>query len=133
MIFLDTGSFIARYIEQDSYHAAAVRLWEQIGRSSLFTSNHVLDETLTLLARRAGYRFAAERAENIYASDALEILYSTRDDETSAIALFGKYADQRVSFTDCVSFVLMKRYRIPAAFTFDRHFAHAGFRMIGLE
>ncbi len=58
MIFLDTGSFIARYIEQDSYHAAAVRLWEQIGRSSLFTSNHVLDETLTLLARRAGYRFA---------------------------------------------------------------------------
>lgn len=133
MIFLDTSSFIARYIEQDSYHKAALRLWGQIGEASLSTSNHVLDETFTLLARRAGYRFAAERAERIYASDAMEILYSTREDETNAIALFRKYSDQGVSFTDCVSFVLMKRLRIPTAFTFDRHFAHAGFRILGLE
>jgi uncharacterized protein len=42
-----------------------------------------------------------------------------------------KYSDQRVSFTDCISFVLMKRERVKIAFTFDRHFSLAGFRCLG--
>jgi predicted nucleic acid-binding protein len=29
--------------------------------------------------------------------------------------------------TDCISFVLMKKYGIQTAFTFDRHFVQAGF------
>lgn len=99
----------------------------------MFTSNHVVDETLTLLTRRAGNRFAADRADNIYASRALEILYSTRDDETEAISLLRKYSDQNVSFTDCLSFVMMKRDRLTIAFTFDHHFVRAGFRAIGLN
>jgi len=32
-----------------------------------------------------------------------------------------------VSFTDCVSFSLMRRYKLSRVFTFDRHFAAAGF------
>ncbi len=40
-----------------------------------------------------------------------------------------KLADQGPSFTDCVSFVLMKRRRLRRVFTFDRHFAAAGFEM----
>ncbi|MGH7198974.1 MAG: type II toxin-antitoxin system VapC family toxin [Planctomycetaceae bacterium] len=47
--------------------------------------------------------------------------------ELEALGLFEKYADQQVSFTDCVSFVLMRRHHVRAAFTFDRHFAFAGF------
>jgi hypothetical protein len=61
----------------------------------LFTSNHVIDETLTLLARRADYAFARERAEAIYASAALEILYSTRDIELEALALFSNMPIRR--------------------------------------
>jgi hypothetical protein len=97
----------------------------------MFTSNHVLDEAWTLLARRAGYRFAADRAVNLYASDVIDILYSTRADELEAVRLFRKFADQSVSFTDCISFALMKRARIRTAFTFDRHFTQAGYQTIG--
>jgi predicted nucleic acid-binding protein len=43
------------------------------------------------------------------------------------VDLFAKFADQRVSFTDCVSFILMRRHRLARAFTFDRHFGDAGF------
>ena len=133
MLFVDTGAFLARYLTRDACHNRAVAMWRQVAGSALFTSNHVLDETFTLLARRAGHAFAADRAEKIYASPALEILYSTEDDEVEAIRLFRKFADQQVSFTDCVSFVLMKRFRIPAAFTFDQHFVRAGFRVTGLR
>jgi len=132
MVFIDTGALLARYLQKDAHHVRAAALWKKLASQPLFTSNHVIDETLTLLARRAGNHFAADRAENIYASQALEILYSTREDELEAIRLLRKYSDQEVSFTDSVSFVLMKRCRITAAFTFDHHFERAGFRTLGL-
>jgi len=61
----------------------------------------------------------------------LEILYCVKEDEMEAVRFLRKYADQGVSVTDCTSFVLMRRHRIATAFTFDRHFARAGFRTIG--
>jgi len=41
-----------------------------------------------------------------------------------------KYADKEISFTDCVSFAIMRRVGIRTAFTFDRHFRDAGFQII---
>jgi len=93
------------------------------------TSNFVLDETFTLLGRRAGYGFAAQRAKNIYASESLDILRPSREDEMTAISFFEKYSDQRLSFTDCISFVLMKSRKIKRVFTFADHFRLAGFQV----
>lgn len=131
MIFIDTGAFLARYLSHDQYHAQAVEFWEKIRqrKESCFTSNFVLDETFTLLGRRAGYEFAAERADYIYASEVLAILRPDREDELKAIGFFKKYADQAVSFTDCISFVLMRQKKIRRVFSFDRHFEWAGFKI----
>lgn len=49
--------------------------------------------------------------------------------EVAALAWFQKYADQGMSFTDCVSFVLMEEMDIKTAFSFDRHFLIAGFEV----
>jgi hypothetical protein len=129
VIFVDTGAFLARYLSKDQFHARSRRAWKSLekARSSLFTSSFVLDETFTLLARRTSYEFAAERAEAIYASRVLSILRSDATDEAAALVYFRKLADLEVSFTDCVSFALMKSHRLTRAFTFDRHFAAAGF------
>lgn len=130
MVFIDTGAFLARWLSHDSQHRLALRIWADLARTPLCTSNHVLDETLTLLARRATYPFAVSRAESIFASRALEVLYATREDELEALRWFRKYADQQVSFTDCVSFALLKRRRVGTVFTFDHHFGMAGWRTI---
>ena len=129
MIFVDTGAFVARYIERDQHHQAAVDYWRDVARRGLrcCTSSFVLDETFTLLGRIAGNAFAAERARNILASHGLRILRPDASIETVALEYFVKYADQGVSFTDCTSFALMKHERVRRAFTFDGHFAHAGF------
>lgn len=133
MIFVDTGPLIARYLERDGQHQRALALWQQLASTEerLFTSNFVLDEFFTLLGRRAGNVFAAERAKNSYASARLRILRPQAEDELGAVELFEKFADQRISFTDCVSFALMRRYRIPQALTFDHHFERAGFSLYG--
>ena len=70
---------------------------------------------------------AAVRARQIYASAALQILQPDESDETNAILLLEQYDVHRTSFTDCVSFAIMKRHRITEAFTFDHHFKVAGF------
>ena len=129
MIFVDTGAFLARHASRDQHHAVAVRAWQELAaqRRRCLTSNFVLDEVLTLLGRRISHDFAAERAAVLWSSEALTILRPEERDELAAIELFSKLADQRVSFTDCVSFALMRRHRLRRAFTFDRHFAAAGF------
>jgi len=131
VIFIDTGAFLARFIERDQYHRAARSHWEKLrnDRRRCFTSSFVIDELITLLGRRASYQFAAERARSIYASDALTILRPLGGDEAAALDLFEKYADQSVSFTDCVSMALMTSHNIRTAFTFDRHFQLAGFEV----
>ena len=131
MIFIDTGAFLARYLARDRHHQRALEGWRQLVTLNwrCHTSNFVLDETFTLLGRRASYSFAAERARAILTSDALTILRSDIDEELEALELFEKLADQQVSFTDCVSFVFMRRRGIDRAFTFDRHFSDAGFEV----
>ena len=129
MIFIDTGAFLARYVAEDRLPAQAAAGWDQLSRerAAAFTSSLVLAETFTLLARRAGYAFAAERARHILDSGALTVLRPSERQDREALVLFEKFADQDVSFTDCASFALMRHHRIKRAFAFDRHFSMAGF------
>ena len=130
-VFVDTGAFVARYIERDPFHRDAQSAWRQLAarRGGLATSSFVLDETFTLLARRASYAFAAERARVLLHSSRLAILRPDAQDELHALQWFEKFADHEISFTDAVSFALMKRHRIRRAFTFDCDFADAGFEI----
>jgi predicted nucleic acid-binding protein len=131
VIYVDTGAFLARYLSRDQYHQKAGTFWEKIRKNqeSCFTSNFVLDETFTLLGRWAGYNFSSVKAASIYASKLLNILRPTRDDEIKAIEFFRKSADQNVSFTDCISIVLMRNKNIKRVFSFDSHFERAGFKL----
>ena len=102
MIFVDTGAFLARHLANDQHHEAAAAGWR---------------------------RLAAERARALLASTALTILRPEARDENEALRWLEKLGNQAVSFTDCVSFALMKRHRLPRAFGFDRHFIAAGFSL----
>ncbi len=128
MTFIDTGAFLARYLPSDQHHKAATALWNQIRTTHerCVTSNFVLDDTFTLLARRASYSFAAEKARIIYAASSLEILRPDSVTELAALDWFEKFAEQEVSFTDCLSFALMREADIQTAFSFDSHFERAG-------
>ena len=133
MLFVDTSAFYSRQARRDVYHQAALSIWADLEEVSLITSNHVIEETLTLLARRLGYAFAADMATRFYSSKKLDIIAASREDELNAIHYFRKFADQSISFTDCISFAIMNRNLISTAFTFDRHFQQAGFNVIGLQ
>ncbi|MGD0898763.1 MAG: PIN domain-containing protein [Thermoguttaceae bacterium] len=131
MIYADTGPLVARFLARDQFHEPARDAWRRLACSSerLLTSNLVLAETVNFLIPRAGPRFAADCGRRLLESPSLEILHAEREDEAQALLLMAKYADQAVSFTDCVSFVLMRKRRVRRALTFDQHFAAAGFQI----
>ncbi len=132
MIFVDTGAFISKYLTSDNFHKKSVQIWSELEhkKTKILTSNFILDETFTLLARQANYDFSAKIARLIYNSNVINILRPTYDTELRALSLFDKFSDQKVSFTDCISFQLMKENRIKTTFSFDRHFALAGFNIL---
>jgi len=130
-ILIDTGAFLARYLVKDQHHKDALAGWDKLkkSREKCVTSNFVLDETFTLLGRWAGYDFAAAKASSIYTSGAFTVLRPELEDELRALEFFTKFSDQAVSFTDCVSFSLIKKNRVKSVFTFDQHFEYAGFKV----
>jgi predicted nucleic acid-binding protein len=134
LIFVDTGAFLGKYLPEDQHHVQAESIWRRIEheKEGFCTSNFVLDELTTLLGRRSSHAFAAKKIRSIYESELIDIFRPDETEEHEALIFFEKYHDQDVSFTDCVSFVLMKRRGIHQAFSFDRHFDLPGFIRIPL-
>lgn len=129
MIFIDTGPFIARYLKSDQYHRLAVEGWRKLKGQHCLTTSHVVDEVITLLFRRTDIDFALSRGHQIFASEQLNVLQCQREDELAALSEARRLRDQKISYTDCLSFAAMKRLGISTAFSFDKHFEFAGFKL----
>jgi predicted nucleic acid-binding protein len=127
-VFVDTGFWYALNDRRDPAHERAVRASEGISLP-LVTTKPVLWETLTLLRAKTGHAAAVGFGTELLRSPALEILDLSAEDERKAWRLFVRYDDQEFSFTDCLSFALMKRLGIRQALAFDKDFAWMGFRL----
>jgi predicted nucleic acid-binding protein len=132
MVFVDTGGWIAAAGPTDTYHDVAKSHYERLllRRVPLFTSNYVIDETMTRLRYDVGHNMACrfydkyERAENRHL---ITTLWVDEEVTRQAWQIFRKYSDQKLSFTDCTSFALMQNNGIKETFAFDTHFEMFGF------
>jgi predicted nucleic acid-binding protein len=124
-LFLDSGALIARALENDANHEAAMDLFRRISDRDvayehLFTSNFIVDETVTFLLYRSGSRPALEVLGWVRASPNVRVLHVSEDVEAEADAVFRRFARSRISYTDCTTKVLVERESIDAVFSFDR-------------
>ena len=128
-IFVDTSGFYALLIKGDDQHETASRhLREARRRKRRFvTTDHVLDETATLLKARGHVHLLGAFFDKIVNSQVCRIEWTDSNRFQGAQVFFLKHADQAWSFTDCLSFRIMKELRLRDALTKDRHFHEAGF------
>lgn len=131
-IFVDTSAWDAIADANDSNHEAALSFKDEIaGQCQLIVTNYVLDELYTLLLMNVGYRYAVDfkhRLDVLLEEGILEIIWVSEDMAAEAWNVFEQFnADKRWSFTDCVSYVVMKQRGITEAFAFDHHFTQMGF------
>lgn len=131
-VFVDTGAWIALAERNDVHHLQACAFADQLRRENaiLITSDYVIDETITWLRYNASHKVATDFATQVVSSDVTEIIYVDETNFNHAVELFIKYDDQKFSFTDCSSFILMRSNRIKQAFSFDAHFLTAGFELL---
>jgi len=131
-IFVDSSAWIALADKDDSHHKEAASNYPSIFKNhkNLITSNLVIAETYIVLLKELRHKAAIEFLERIKASPRILKIYSNENIETEAEGILAKYMDQEFSYTDAVSFVIMKRQKIRKAFCFDKHFATAGFTSI---
>jgi hypothetical protein len=128
-IFVDTSGFFAMLASDDDRHAEAGRIVAaaQKRKRAFVTTDYVLDETATLLKARRKTHLLAGLFERLDQSRACRIEWTDSERFHDVRAFFLKHADQRWSFTDCLSFVVMKTLRLREALTNDAHFRQAGF------
>lgn len=131
-IFVDTGAWVALADADDAHHRKAAAVYPSLLSSSrkLITTNLIIAETYILILKELGHTAAVTFLENIKSSPRIERVHSSAAIETEAEELLVKYRDQDFSYTDAVSFIIMKKYRAKKAFTFDRHFIAAGFMTV---
>ncbi|MDI3281534.1 MAG: PIN domain-containing protein [Bacillota bacterium] len=130
-LFVDTSAWVALADSDDQHHRAARETYLQLlARGRLLTTNLVLAESYTLLRRHLDAERALKFLASVRSSPRIEVLYSTRELEAAAEALLRRYSDHLFSYTDAVSFGCMQARGIREAFTFDRHFSVAGFRLV---
>lgn len=131
-VFVDTSAFAALENRRDGNHRVAVAEFRKLvrQRDRLFTSDYVLDETITLLKSRAGPRIALSWGQRMLASALFDVLIVDRPLIEEALHVFADALDQAFSFTDCTSFAMMRSGSMDAAFAFDEDFTRFGFTCI---
>lgn len=128
-IFIDSSFFKAIIDPQDDFHIDSQNIWKKLEkeRTTLVTSNYVLDESFTLIRIRCGLKVVDRfRKDLVESAQFFKIVRATIADEANAWEWFLKDWS-KLSFTDCVSFAIMKRLNLVWAGTFDKHFVRAGF------
>lgn len=125
-LFVDTSALYALMDRDDLNHASAIRFWNQIDASeALLTHNYVLVETSALVQRRLGVDAMKLLVDEV----TLPISTVFVDRAVHDAAVSGVLGAQlrQLSLVDMVSFEIMRRAGIRAAFAFDEHFARFGF------
>lgn len=131
-LFVDTSFFKAYADIKDDFHPEALQIFQRLKeeKAQLITSNYILDETFTVIRSKCGLDLAKEFKKILEQFEAdLKIMRVLVTDEVNAWDFFlQNWSD--LSFTDCVSFAMMKRLDIRTAVSFDNHFERAGYKLI---
>ncbi len=134
MIFVDTGFLYALVDERDQNHQRVIGVIDEYRNQDLenfgLTTNHVVDETITLIRKRAhrdrgvAHDIAVEVGQKLYDGVFGRVHHVTPSEERKAFEYFARHKDKVYSMTDCVSFVIMDAYKITEALTVDADFTH---------
>jgi hypothetical protein len=128
-IFIDTSAFYALEDADDQHHKDALIIRNRFAthRPTLVTTHHVLDESVTLIGARLSPQKATRFGNALLASKIIAMVRTDESVEQAGLSLYERFEQSRISFTDCLSFAVMRALGIRKAFAFDRHFEQAGF------
>jgi predicted nucleic acid-binding protein len=131
-LFIDTWGWVVIHNKREPRHTEVNRFYHnfRLEKGEVYTTDYVLDETITLLFRRLPFDLAKasltllnESFEKGYLN--LEWISRERFEEAKQLRL--RFVDKpMISFTDLTSMAIMKGLDIRLVLTGDEHFEQAG-------
>ena len=131
-LFIDTWGWLTLRDRKESQHQEVKDFYSQFRsqKGIIYTSDYVLDETITLLFRRLPFKTAKGSLATIdkaIEEGYLQMEWVTPERFERAKGLRLKYQDKpKISFTDLTSMVVMKELGVTDIITGDEHFEHVG-------
>lgn len=131
-LFVDTWGWVELSNARGARYREVRRSYQNFLRKNgvIYTSEYVLDETISLLFKRLPFDLANKPLNFIEQSiknGELKLEWISQQRFEQTIKLRRKYKDKpRISFTDFTSMVVMRELGITDVMTEDDHFLHVG-------
>jgi len=119
--FVDSSAIVALVDANDNTHSAAVSAYADLMQQGykLFTTNHVIAETVDLLGTGVG----PDIARRWLRDHRLPIYHTDEQDERRAkMLVISSRSPRGLTFVDAVSLVVMEKFGVADAFAVDPHF-----------
>jgi predicted nucleic acid-binding protein len=131
-VFADTLYWVAISRPIDSWRAAALQARRNVGEAVLVTTDEVLAEFLTAMAKGGHWMRATAVCvvRAILVDPGVRIIPQSRESFLNGLTLFENRPDKSYSLTDCISMNVMKAEGITEVLTNDGHFAQEGFQVL---
>jgi len=128
-VFLDTSYLLALDFSNDQNHQTSIHHWQRITLNlpPLVTTSYVFDEAVTFFNSRGHHGKAIQVCNTLLLSSSVNLIHVDETLFYEGWQYFQQHQDKRYSLPDCISFIVMRKLGADVAFTFDRHFAQAGF------
>lgn len=130
-IFIESSAFVALNDSSDILHDQADAISESLYNKQVtfLTGTNVLLEVVTLLSQRASHKEAVAFLELIRNSSTT-IIHPDEELILKAEELFKQQTSKNVSYSDCVSFAMMRERHVNIVFSFDHGYKKNGFNLI---
>lgn len=128
-LFVDTSAWFAFANRKDAAHHQVRGILREFP-GKLVTSNAIFDETVSLLRYRLGHKAACVAGTTLLNPHTVDLMRVTAKDEETAWQLFSERNNQQCSFTDCTSFVIMRRLGLRKVLALDEDFHAEGFEVV---
>ena len=131
-LLIDTWGWITYSNRREERHVEIRTFYNdfRLKKGILYTTDYILDETITLLFRKLPFETAEEETKEIITAidnNYLILEWINEERFRKARDLRLKFRDKpRISFTDLTSMVVMEEVGIQDVLTEDDHFVHVG-------
>jgi len=110
-VLFDSNVWIGLFLQNDSLHRSASRLFDKYTDREIIVSEYVLLEVVTIIKQHAGYKEAQLVMERLQSSENCRVLPS-RFYFTETTRLFSSLQEKHLSFVDVSLVMLSKDFEV---------------------
>ncbi len=129
-VFIDTSAWISYFLSGQPKHSIIRKLIKKLVKEgSIYTSNDVVDETVTRLLYDTNLKITEKFIDLIkegIKTNSLIQFWIDEEIQNEGFELVQKFSEHKLSLTDCTTIALIKKHSIESVISLDSDFKKVG-------